>query len=94
MSAILIVGGDRLGNITNLLQDAGYQEIHHVTGRKSSEAGVKIPTGVKMILVLTDFVNHNIAKTVKSQAKDRALPIMFCKRSCSAIAKALPQGVA
>jgi hypothetical protein len=41
-----------------------------------------------MILVLTDYVNHNLAKTVKSQAKDRELPILFCKRSCSAIAKA------
>jgi hypothetical protein len=88
MSSILVIGGDRLGNIVDLLQQQGFREIHHVTGRKSSQTGVKIPSGVHMILVLTDFVNHNLAKTVKSQAKDRELPIVFCKRSCSAIAKA------
>lgn len=88
MSSILVIGGDRLGNIIDLLQGQGFQEIHHITGRKSSQTGVKIPTGVHMILVLTDFVNHNLAKTVKSQAKDRELPILFCKRSCSAISKA------
>ncbi|MFY0542670.1 DUF2325 domain-containing protein [Brevibacillus sp. H7] len=88
MSAILVIGGDRLGNIVDLLQERGFEEIHHVTGRKSSQTGVKIPTSVDMILVLTDFVNHNLAKTVKSQAKERSLPILFCKRSCAAIAKA------
>ncbi|CAJ1001703.1 MULTISPECIES: DUF2325 domain-containing protein [Bacillales] len=89
MSSILVIGGDRLGNIVDFLQNQGFTEIHHVTGRKSSQTGVKIPTGVHMILVLTDFVNHNLAKTVKNQAKDRELPIVFCKRSCAAIAKAL-----
>lgn len=88
MSSILVIGGDRLGNIIELLEGKGFQEIYHVTGRKNSQTGVKIPTGVQLILVLTDFVNHNLAKTVKSQAKDRKLPILFCKRSCSDIAKA------
>ncbi|QQE75542.1 DUF2325 domain-containing protein [Brevibacillus composti] len=92
MSSILVIGGDRLGNIVDFLQGQGFTDIHHVTGRKNSQTGVKIPTGTHMILVLTDFVNHNLAKTVKSQAKDRELPILFCKRSCSAIAKALVQG--
>jgi hypothetical protein len=89
--SILVIGGDRLGNIVDLLQAQGFTEIHHVSGRKSSQTGVKIPASVNMILVLTDFVNHNLAKTVKSQAKDRELPILFCKRSCAAIAKALLQ---
>ncbi|MED1641664.1 DUF2325 domain-containing protein [Brevibacillus agri] len=88
MSSILVIGGDRLGNIVDLLHGQGFKDIHHVTGRKSSQSGVKIPAGIHMILVLTDFVNHNLAKTVKNQAKDRELPIVFCKRSCSAIAKA------
>ncbi len=89
MSAILVIGGDRLGNIVDLLQEMGFAEIHHVTGRKRSETGVKIPSGTQLILVLTDFVNHNLAKTVKSQAKERQLPILFCKRSCAAILQSL-----
>ena len=94
MSSILIIGGDRLGNIVDLLQGEGFEEIHHVSGRKNSQTGIKIPIGIKMILVLTDFVNHNLAKIIKNQAKERQLPILFCKRSCAAIAKALEHGVA
>ena len=94
MSAILIIGGDRLGNIVELLQGEGFKEIHHVSGRKSSQTGIKIPAGIERILVLTDFVNHNLAKIIKNQAKERCLPIIFCKRSCSAISKALQLTVA
>ncbi len=89
MSAILVIGGDRLGNIVSLLQERGFSQVHHVTGRKASQTGVKIPACVDLIIVLTDFVNHNLAKTVKSQAKERSLKILFCKRSCAAIEKAL-----
>ncbi|UFJ39334.1 DUF2325 domain-containing protein [Brevibacillus humidisoli] len=91
MSAILVIGGDRLGNIVHVLQEKGFEQIYHVTGRKSSQTGLKIPSGVQMILVLTDFVNHNLAKTIKNQAKERQMPILFCKRSCAAIVKALQQ---
>lgn len=91
MKDILVIGGDRLGNIVDLLQEQGFREVHHITGRKSSQISVKIPNSVRLILVLTDFVNHNLAKTVKSQAKDRDVPILFCKRSCAAISKALLQ---
>lgn len=91
MQTILVVGGDRLGNIMELLQDRGFHDVHHVTGRKSSQTGIKIPSSVHLILVLTDFINHNLAKTIKEQAKERQLPILFCKRSCAAIAKALHQ---
>lgn len=91
MNSILVIGGDRLGNIVELLQREGFNEVHHVSGRKSSQTGVKIPAGVRMILVLTDFVNHNLAKTIKNQAKDREVPILFCKRSCASITKALLQ---
>ncbi len=91
MQTILVVGGDRLGNIVELLQEQGFRDVHHVSGRKSSQTGIKIPSGVHLILVLTDFINHNLAKTIKAQAKDRQLPILFCKRSCAAISKALHQ---
>ncbi|WP_126428160.1 DUF2325 domain-containing protein [Brevibacillus marinus] len=91
MSTILLIGGDRLGNIVNLLQEMGFQHIYHITGRKSSQTSIKIPNGVQLILVFTDFVNHNLAKRIKSQAKERQMPILFCKRSCAAIVKALQQ---
>ena len=87
--SILVIGGDRLGNILSLLEEVGYKKVHHITGRKNSATAIKIPCDVKMILVLTDFVNHNLAKKIKSQAKDQQVPICFCKRSCSAVSQVL-----
>lgn len=36
MSSILVIGGDRLGNIVDFLEEQGFTNIHHVTGRKNS----------------------------------------------------------
>ncbi|MGE5702488.1 MAG: DUF2325 domain-containing protein [Clostridia bacterium] len=90
MASILVVGGDRLGRIIDLLQGNGYEEIHHITGRKSSQVNVKIPANTNMVLVLTDFVNHNLSTSIKQKAKEQNLPVMFCKRSCAELLKLLP----
>jgi hypothetical protein len=85
MGTVLVVGGDRLGNITELLKDQGFGEVYHVTGRKHSESRLKIPANTKMIVVFTNFVSHNLSTHIKHQAKERNVPIFFCKRSCSSI---------
>ncbi|MET3287436.1 UNVERIFIED_CONTAM: hypothetical protein ABID98_000006 [Brevibacillus sp. OAP136] len=90
MASVLIIGGDRLGRIVDLLQGNGFQEINHITGRKASQVKVKIPVNTNMILVLTDFVNHNLSTSIKLKAKEQNLPIMFCKRSISELVKVLP----
>ncbi|WP_340700953.1 DUF2325 domain-containing protein [Brevibacillus borstelensis] len=89
MSAVLVIGGDRLGNITDVLHGRGYRQIYHVTGRKHSQYKVNIPADTKMIVVFTDFVNHNLSCHVKSQAKAKKLPIVFCRRSCTMMEKVL-----
>ena len=89
MSSVLVIGGDRLGNIADLLVDCGYQEINHVTGRKASQNKVSIPSNTKTVLVFIDFVNHNLSRYVKNEAKSKNVPIIFCKRSYTAIEKAL-----
>ncbi|NGQ96746.1 DUF2325 domain-containing protein [Brevibacillus sp. SYP-B805] len=88
MGTVLVVGGDRLGNIVELLNVRGFRQIHHVTGRKRLQTKVKIPGNTEMIVVFTDFVNHNLSTQIKNQAKERNVPILFCKRSCSSLAKA------
>lgn len=86
--SVMIVGGDYLGNIEKKLYSLGVTELLHVNGRKGAScARLKMPERVAMILVLTDFVNHNLAKIVKEQAKDRGIPAFFAKRSLGALAQ-------
>lgn len=85
--SVLIVGGDGLGKIPEQLSQCGFDCIKHITGRKCQNC--KINQKPDMILVLTDYVGHNLCKTVKSKAKEREIPILFSKRSWACIYKKL-----
>lgn len=84
---VLVIGGDHLGAIAGNLAGLGFGDVHHVKGR--NEKRVDIPAGTQLILVLVDYVNHNLAKWVKEQAKAQGLPIVFARRSWSAICQSL-----
>lgn len=87
---VLIVGGDHLGNISQQLQNYGVEKIHHWTGRNHSHWVARdIPRSVDLILVFYDYVNHNLATTIKRKAKDRDLPVVYSQRSWSALRKRL-----
>lgn len=84
---VLVIGGDHLGAIAGNLEGLGFGKVHHVKGR--TENRCDIPAGTSLILVLVDYVNHNLAKWVKEQAKARTLPLVFSRRSWSAICTSL-----
>ncbi|MBY6274954.1 MAG: dihydroorotate dehydrogenase [Symbiobacterium thermophilum] len=86
-AVVLVIGGDHLGSIDEHLRRLGYRSVKHVTGR--SERRVEIPSGTELVVVLIDYVNHNLARWVKQQAKARGLPIIFSRRSWSSICASL-----
>jgi hypothetical protein len=85
MSSLLVVGADHLGTITDKLMSSGFNEIIHLDGRKVNMVKRDIPEHIDMILVMTDYVNHNLAKVIKQKAKNQEKPIYFVKRSWSSI---------
>jgi len=89
MSTLLIVGGDHLGNIERNLMEMGFVDVIHITGRKVQMVKKDIPERINSILVLTDFVNHNLSKSIKQKAKELALPVFYANRSWSSIQKVL-----
>jgi hypothetical protein len=91
MPSLLIIGADHLGTIENKLAKLGFNHISHITGRKSQEVKKSIPENIDLILVLTDYVNHNLSKVIKQQARELSLPIFFAKRSWSSIHKVLSE---
>jgi hypothetical protein len=85
MSSLLVVGADHLGTIMDKLVNSGFNEIIHLDGRKVNMVKRDIPEHIDMILVMTDYINHNLAKVIKQKAKNREKPIYFVKRSWSSI---------
>lgn len=91
MTSLLIIGADHLGKISEHLGSLGFENVIHISGRKSQSLGEALPEHISAILVLTDYVNHNLSKSVKQKAKQRGVPIYFAKRSWSNIRSQLEQ---
>lgn len=89
MNSLLIVGADRLGKIQDKLMSIGFDEVLHINGRKGQMVKRDIPVKISCILVLTDFVNHNLSTVIKERAKSQSIPIYYAKRSWCSIHKAL-----
>ena len=88
--SIVVVGGDFLGNIEKNLQSMGVTELVHISGRKAFDRNkVSLPRATAFILVLTDYVNHGTAQTVKGMAKSKSIPVVFAKRSWRAVEEKL-----
>ncbi|GJQ24019.1 MAG: DUF2325 domain-containing protein [Planctomycetia bacterium] len=83
--SVLIVGGDHLGSIPRELDKIGVTEIRHITGRSGQKIRDGIPETMDFIIVLYDFVNHNLASKIKNFGEKRKIPIVYAKRSWSSI---------
>jgi hypothetical protein len=87
--SVLVVGGDKIDNIKENLKDVGFDKIKHVSGRRKKHRQVQIPANIDLVLVLTDFIGHKVAETIKNQSKSSDVKIIYSKRSWINIEKSL-----
>ena len=85
--SVLIVGGDHLGNIPAMLKNIGATRIKHVTGRNKRHSSFEISCQTDIVLVLIDYVNHDLALRIKEQAKLRGVKVLFSRRAWSDISQ-------
>ncbi|MBB6444229.1 DUF2325 domain-containing protein [Bacillus benzoevorans] len=85
MNSLLIIGADHLGVIPDKLASVGFRKILHMNGRKVQMVKRDIPESINCILILTDYVNHNLTAVIKKRAKNQSIPIYYAKRSWSSI---------
>lgn len=78
---VLIAGADRLGNIPRELYTEGAKEIIHWTGRRKSVCNKAIPKKIDKVIIFCDFINHNFMLSIKRQAKENGIPVIYCKRA-------------
>ena len=79
--SIVVVGGDKIGNIIQKLSENGFSEIQHISGRKPADKKFKISYETDLVLVLVDFINHSLMNTIKKESKKYGVQITFSKRS-------------
>lgn len=80
--SVFIVGADNLGDIITNLKSIGCHSLTHLRGRKNIHSRyLKIPEGTDLVLVMTDYVDHNIVRVIRDKAKSLCIPVVFSKRS-------------
>ncbi|PIF03309.1 MAG: hypothetical protein CSA86_05895, partial [Arcobacter sp.] len=58
--SILLIGGDKIDPISDMLKGLGVKNIEHWDARKKSSAPKKkVPQDTDCIIMLTSFLNHN-----------------------------------
>lgn len=89
----VIVGADRLGNIPDLLRDHNISITHHISGRDPAhqKRTLHLPTGTEIVILLTDFLGHNVMKTFRQAAQKGGIQVVACRRSVCAMQQALNQ---
>ena len=87
--SVLVVGGDKIGTIKCNLKQIGFDQIKHVTGRRTKDRQIHVPCNIDLVLVLTDFIGHKVVQTVKQQAKIHNKEVVYSKRAWSSIERNL-----
>ena len=85
-----VVGADRLGNIPEILDRHGIGILKHITGRDAADQRRRaLPKGTQLLILFTDFLNHNAMKGFRRAAQEGGVPVLACRRSASCLSEAL-----
>lgn len=87
----VVVGADRLGNIPDQLREMGIRIAKHISGRASAHQRTlpALPRGTQLLILFTDFLNHNAMRSFRMQAEARGIRVLACRRSASCLMPAL-----
>lgn len=77
----LVIGGDRIDSIRRELAEHGREEIEHWGGRKPADTRRAIPARVDLMILVTDYLSHNMLYSATMRATRLDLPIIYSRRS-------------
>lgn len=89
----VVVGADRLGNIPELLKGHNIAIKQHISGRDPAhqKKTLQLPSGTDLLILLTDFLGHNVMKTFRAAAQRSGVKVVICRRSVCCMQRALTQ---
>jgi len=93
LSAV-IVGADRLGNIPDVLKGHNITVMQHISGRDPAHQKKTLqllPSGADLLILLTDFLGHNVMKAFRAAAQRSGVRVLACRRSVCSMKQALAQ---
>ena len=89
MSSALIVGGDQIAGIKQVLHSRGIVKIRHWSGRKAGDGKKVIPHDIELIVLVTDWISHPFMHKVKQTASRRGVRIVYTPNGPAALRRKL-----
>lgn len=89
MRRALVISGDRIAGIKQVLHAHGIDKIEHKTGRKPGDTQRDLPNHVAMIVLVTAWLNHAMMYRVKHLAQLRGLTLLYTKNSADGMQRVL-----
>ena len=83
--SVLLIGGDKISKITQLLKSLGVDNTIHWDSRRNSTSHKKIPKDTDLVIMLTDFLKHNSMSYFKKYAKKNDIPYICTRRGTASI---------
>jgi hypothetical protein len=81
----LIIGGDQIDGIKQVLTNHGITEINHWSGRKVGDSNKVIPHDTKFIVLITNWISHSITHKVKKNAMKRGIKVIYTPNGSAAL---------
>jgi len=77
MNTALVVGGDYIDGIKQVLTSYGINEVNHWPGRKVGDTKKVIPHDTQLIVLVTDWISHSFTRKIKSNAAKRGIRVVY-----------------
>jgi hypothetical protein len=77
----LVIGGDHIDKIRRELVEYGLDDVEHWIGRKPADARREIPSRVRLVVMVTDQLSHNMLYSATLKATRLGLPIIYSRRN-------------
>ena len=84
-NSALIVGGDQIDGIKQVLINHGIQHINHWSGRKVGDSNKVIPFDTEIIVLITNWISHSITHKVKKNAMKRGIKVIYTPNGATAL---------
>ncbi|MDZ4142599.1 MAG: DUF2325 domain-containing protein [Methylotenera sp.] len=85
MSSVLIVGGDQIDGIRQVLSNHGVNQINHWSGRKVGDSHRIIPHDTTIIVLITNWISHSITHKIKRNAIKRGIKVIYTPNGATAL---------
>ncbi|MBS0299209.1 MAG: DUF2325 domain-containing protein [Gammaproteobacteria bacterium] len=86
---VLIVGGDYITSFKHFIAAQRNARIEHWSGRAKGFNKRQLPSETQLVIVICDFINHNLANSIKEQASRNGIPLVYCHRSVNELKRKL-----